>query len=153
MPTSGSGPGARRDPYLSFNFVLEITGLVVGGFREIKGLDSNVEVKEYAEGGRNSYIHKIPGEARFPNLILSRGITDIDAMWSWYFDVAQGIIVRRNARIILLDTDRRQAISWEVTGALPVKWSGPTFDATRSTEVAVEMVELVHRGISKPTRG
>jgi hypothetical protein len=31
-----------------------------------------------------------------------------------------------------------------------VKWMGPQFDASNDTQVAVERVELVHRGMSKP---
>jgi phage tail-like protein len=142
--------GVRLDPYSSFNFLVEVEGLVVGGFREVRGLESNVEVKEYAEGGRNGYLHKIPGETRYPNLVLSRGLTDIDTLWSWYRDVTQGNIVRRNLSLMLLDGQRLPVMWWDIVSAVPIKWSGPTFDASRDSDVAVETVELVHQGIVKP---
>src|SRR5262245_29877385 len=88
---AGAALGRRLDPYLAFNFVVEIEGLLTGGFKEVRGLESNVEIKEYAEGGVNGYIHKIPGETRYPNLVLSRGLTDIDSLWSWYNDVSRGV--------------------------------------------------------------
>jgi hypothetical protein len=39
---------------------------------------------------------------------------------------------------------------WDFMEAYPVKWVGPQLRAESST-VAVETVELVHKGISKPT--
>jgi phage tail-like protein len=35
--------------------------------------------------------------------------------------------------------------TWEFTGALPVKWSGPRLAAS-SRELAVEELEVCHRG-------
>lgn len=142
--------GIRLDPYVAYNFLVEIDGLLAGGFREVRGLESSVEVKEYAEGGVNDHLHKIPGETRYPNLVLARGLTDLDTLWGWYDDVSHGIIKRRNLTIMLLDGRRLPAMWWDVRGALPVKWTGPTLDATRGSEVAVESVELVHQGFVKP---
>ncbi len=51
---------------------------------------------------------------------------------------------------MLLGQHRLPVMWWTIHSAIPVKWSGPTFDATRDAEVAVETVELVHKGISKP---
>lgn len=143
--------GARLDPYHGYNFLVEIDGLLVGGFREVRGLEGSIEVKEYAEGGLNRYSHKFPGEVKYPNLVLSRGLTDIDTMWGWFDDVARGIIKRRNITIMLLDARRLPAMWWDVKAAFPVKWMGPSLDATRGGEVATEGIELAHRGIKKPT--
>src|SRR5689334_3242001 len=62
LSLGGGALGVRQDPYMAFNFLVEINGLLAGGFRDVKGLESHVEVKEYAEGGLNGYIHRIPGE-------------------------------------------------------------------------------------------
>ena len=143
-------PGVRLDPYLGVNFFVEIDGLVAGGFREVHGLESNVEVKEFAEGGVNGYLHKLPGETRYPNLVLSRGLTDVDTLWGWYDDVTRGVVQRRNITVLLLDNQRQPAMWWNVRDALPVKWVGPRLDANGGNEVAAESIELVHRGIVKP---
>src|SRR5689334_9977428 len=121
--------GGRREPLGAYNFVVEIDGLLVGGFSAIQGLDSNVEVEQYTEGGLNGYIHMIPGETRYPNLVLSRGLTDVDTLWNWYEGVTRGVILRRNATILLLDRQRAPVTWWNVRDALPVRWSGPRFDA------------------------
>jgi len=143
--------GIRNDPYIAFNFLVEIEGLLVGGFTEITGLQIETEVKDYREGGLNNYIHKLAGPTRYPsNLILKHGLTDIETLWNWHQDVMQGIIKRKNGTIYLLDRQRIPAMWWDFMEAYPVKWSGPELLANSNT-VAIETIELVHNGISKPT--
>jgi phage tail-like protein len=142
--------GIRNDPYLAFNFLVEIEGLLVGGFSEVTGLEVETEVKDYREGGLNEYIHKLAGPTRYPtNLILKHGLVYIETLWSWHQDVVQGTIERKNGTIYLLDQQRIPLMWWDFMEAYPVKWSGPQLRADSNT-VAVETVELVHRGISKP---
>jgi phage tail-like protein len=142
--------GVRLDPYMPYNFLVEMDGLLTGGFREVHGLESLTEVREYAEGGVNGYLHKIPGETRYPNLVLSHGLTDIDTLWNWYESVSHGVIQRRNMTLMVLDRQRLPVMWWDIREALPVRWRGPTFDASQGNEVAVETVELIHKGIVKP---
>lgn len=142
--------GVRNDPYLSFNFFVEIEGLIVGGFSEVSGLQVETQVHDYQEGGQNEYVHRLPGPARYPsNLILKRGLTDIETLWSWHQDVVAGKIERRNGTVYLLDRMGTPAMWWDFKEAYPAKWSGPDLRAD-SGAVAVETVELVHRGLSKP---
>jgi len=46
-------PGLRKDPYAGFNFLVEIDGLLVGGFTEVTGLQVETESHDYREGGLN----------------------------------------------------------------------------------------------------
>ena len=142
--------GDRADPYLSLNFLVEIEGLVVGGFNEVTGLTIEVEIEEYREGGVNTYVHKLAGPARYPNnLVLKHGLTDSDTLWSWHQDVARGNILRKNGSIMLLDSAGEEQWRWNFVDAYPVRWVGPDLRAG-SAEVAIETLELVHRGLSKP---
>jgi phage tail-like protein len=141
--------GKRKDPYLGFNFLVEVDGIVVGGFSEISGIQMEIEVHDYREGGRNEYIHKLPGPTRYPsNLIFKRGITDSDLLWIWHEFVTFGIVVRFNGSILLLDAAGQEKWRWNFFDAYPVKWIGPQLRAD-SNSVAVETLELVHRGILK----
>ena len=141
--------GDRRDPYLSFHFLVEIEGLVVGGFTEVSGLQVEVEVEEYREGGLNDYIHKLAGPARYPsNLILKHGLTDMDLLWRWHKEVTRGIIKRKSGSIVLLNSAGEEKWRWNFTDAYPVRWVGPDLRAG-AAEVAVETLELVHRGLAK----
>jgi phage tail-like protein len=141
--------GERRDPFLGYNFAVEIEGLVAGGFSEVSGLQTEIEVQDYREGGVNEYIHKRAGPTRYPsNLILKKGMTDSRTLWNWYRDVAQGKVERKNVSVLLLDSTGQEKVRWNFEKAYPVKWVGPDLKGA-ATEVAVETLELAHRGIAK----
>jgi|HubBroStandDraft_5_1064220.scaffolds.fasta_scaffold121742_3 phage tail-like protein len=139
--------GGRNDPYLGFNFAVEIDSMVVGGFSEVSGMEADTEVQEFREGGLNEYMHKRAGPIKYPgNLVLKRGISDAAGLWSWYAEVLQGNIQRKTVSIILLDSACQEQRRWSFQRAYPVKWTGPNFRAV-SSEVAVESVELAHEGL------
>ncbi|HEX9374020.1 MAG TPA: phage tail protein [Roseiflexaceae bacterium] len=143
--------GVRNDPYAAFNFLVEIEGLLVGGFSDVTGLQVEIETQPYREGGLNEYVHLLPGPARYSqNLVLKRGLTDIDTLWSWQQDVVQGKIERRNGTIYMLNRQGIPTMWWDFLQAYPVKWIGPEFRAGTSA-LAFESIELVHRGLSKPS--
>jgi len=138
----------RKDPYLGCNFMVEIEGLVAGGFNEVSGLQTEIEFYEYREGGLNEYTHKRAGPAKYPsNLVLKRGITDVRTLWNWYRQVAQGTIERKNLSVLLLDSTGQEKLRWNFENAYPVKWVGPNLKGS-SSEVAAESVELAHRGLA-----
>jgi phage tail-like protein len=142
--------GIRNDPHMSYNFLVEVEGLIVGGFSEVTGLQVETVVETYREGGLNEYEHKLAGPTRYPaNLILKHGLSDIETLWDWHQDVMRGKIIRKNGTIYLLDGQQLPAMWWDFMEAYPVKWTGPDLRAD-SGVVAVETVELVHRGIAKP---
>jgi phage tail-like protein len=134
------------DPYLSFRFRVEIKNIDVGGFSEVTGLQSEVEVEEFREGGVNEYKHHLAGPARFPaNLVLKHGLMDAGQLWEWERAMTLGNIRRANVSIILLDAAGREKWRWDFKDACPVKWSGPDLRAG-TAEVALETLELTHRG-------
>jgi phage tail-like protein len=145
--------GQRVDPYLAVNFLVEIDGLVAGGFSKVDGLDSTIETQDYVEGGRNEYVHKILKHTAYSAIVLAHGISDVDVLWAWHDRTRRGEIKRRNGTIMLLDRDRTPVMWWNFAEALPVKWVGPSFDAGADAQVAIERIELVHRGITKPNAG
>ena len=111
MATDRVDPYARVDPYLGFNFVVEIKGIQVAGFSEVSGLQVEIEVQDYREGGLNTYIHRLPGPARYPNnLVLKRGLAN-DLLWLWHQDVVNGLIERKNGSIILIDRSEEHTLN------------------------------------------
>ena len=144
------GLGNRLDPYQGFNFLIEIEGLITGGFSQVSGLESEIELETYREGGENRFTHQLPGPTTYSsNLVLKHGLTDIGSLWNWYEATCKGVIKRKNGTIMLLDRQQIPVMYWNFEQALPVKWSGPELDAT-SNEIVFETVELIHRGITKP---
>jgi phage tail-like protein len=137
-----------HDPYMSYNFAVEIGGVVVGGFSEVSGFSSEIELEPYEEGGLNGFVHKFPKHTTYPNLVLSRGLINIDLFYMWYLATSEGLIQQLNGTILLLNSQQIPVLWWTFKKAYPVKWEGPKFNAS-SDEIAVERIELVHQGISK----
>ncbi len=141
--------GLRADPYHGSNFLIEIEGILAGGFSECSGLNVETEFFDYREGGVNEFVHRFATGTKYPPLILKHGLTLIDGLWAWHQDVAHGEITRHNGTIYLLDKQHLPVIWWDFKEAFPVKWTGPDLRAESGT-VAFEGVELSHRGLSRP---
>jgi phage tail-like protein len=143
----------RRDPYLGFKFQVEIDGRDigtakrVGGFSEVTGLQVEIEVHEYREGGVNDHIHRLAGPAKYPsNLILKHGLMDTDLLWKWQQELLEGRVKRWGGAIVLMDSAGQVKWQWAFKHAYPVRWSGPELRAG-TAEVAVETLELAHNGL------
>ena len=142
--------GARSDPFMVFRFQIVLDNQPVGGFSECTGLTLETELKDYAEGGLNTHLHKFPGRTKQTNITLKRGIVD-RSLWDWFYDLSQGQVRFRNGTITVLDPSGSDTMmEWEFTRAFPVKWTGPDLNASQNS-VAVESVELAHHGLRRTT--
>jgi phage tail-like protein len=137
----------RHDPVLVFHFRVKADNEVLGGFNEVSGLDIETDTERFVEGGVNQYEQQLPGPSKFSGrIVLKSGITDSTKVWDWYRAVMAGQVVRKTVSIYLLDSQGNTQRSWVFQGAVPVKWGGPQLKADGS-EVAMETLELVHRGL------
>ena len=135
-------PEARRDPYLNFNFLVQIDGDTVAGFREADLPEARIEVAAYREGNeRSNTLRRLPGRVEYGPLVLRRGFDGDRTLFQWWRDVADGSLDRRNVVIILRDQSGRDVARWAFRDALPTKYSGPSFRA-QGNEVAIESIEL-----------
>jgi phage tail-like protein len=124
------------------------------GFAEVSGLNSELEIEEYREGGRNIGPHRFPKWGRYPNLVCRRGVTSSTLLWDWWTDVVSNSFTlqtgqptpRRNGVILLEGNDHTPIAGWLVFNALPERLVGPGLHA-RSNEIAIETLELSHEGV------
>jgi phage tail-like protein len=129
--------------------LLGVSGVIptVGGFSEVSGLDSSIEMFDYKEGGRNDFVHKFATRASFGNLNFKRGVALTPDLWQWFDKVRQGSFgARRGVTITHLKADGTPGLVWNVARALPLKYTGPSFNAGQSS-VAVESIEMAHEGL------
>lgn len=145
----GAALGRRLDPYFGFNYLIEIDGLLTGGFSQVEGLGGRIEVENVRDGGSLGAPRQQLGGTTWDNLVLTRGLVEIDTLWNWFEATARGVIKRKSGTIVLLDRKQLPITMWNFRGALPVHWSGPSLNAT-SGELAVERLELAHQGLEKP---
>jgi phage tail-like protein len=138
----------RADPFVAFRFEVRVDDLPLGGFSECGGLQLETEVMDYAEGGLNTHLHKLPVRTKQSPIRLKRGVVD-RVLWDWYADLVGGLVVRRNGSILVHDPSGATVVAqWQFRRAYPVKWIGPELNATQN-QVAVETIELVHEGLER----
>ena len=138
----------RIDPYMNFNFLVEIDGITRAGFHEVSGIDSTIDVVEHREGGDNTSPRKLPGLTKHANIVLKRGITDDTQLWQWHLDAVNGTLTRKNGSIVLKDRRGNEVARWNFVNAWPSKWTGPNLTA-EGTDVAIETLELAHEGLER----
>ena len=137
----------RDNPYLNFNFTVDIGVGDELGFSEAEVPSGEIEVIEYREGAdRVNTARKLPGLAKYPNVTLKRGITGRTDLFEWWKSVRDGQVQRRNVTITLLDEQRQPVLRWLLRNAWPVKIEGSSLNAT-GNEVAIETLELAHEGL------
>lgn len=142
------GTAVRIDPYLNFNFLVEIDGITRAAFHEVSGFDSTIDVIEHREGGKNTTPLKLPGMTKHSNIVLKWGMTDDQELYRWHRDVVKGTVLRRNGSIVLLDRRGQEVARWNFFNAWPAKWDGPDFNA-EGNDVAIETLELAHEGVER----
>lgn len=153
-----SGPDLGNDlidPVLSTRFQLTIDGLAIGWFMEVSGLEMTVAVEEFAEGGQNGFVHKLPGRTSWPNLVFKRGITVDDNLMQWVrdssgegFAAKNSKLERRTGVVAILDHVGKPLRSWSLISPFPVRWTGPRFSATDAASALTEEVEVAHHGFT-----
>ena len=136
----------RNDPYVAFNYLIEIGGIRAGGFNEVSGLDGEIEPVDYRNGDEDFVARKLPGMKKYPNIVLKRGIIgDLDA-FQWFQAGAAGAVDRREGAIIMRDEERNEVMRWKFVRGWACKYTGPSLKAD-SSAVAIETIEICHEGL------
>lgn len=139
----------------SYNFLLEIQGVIndtktiVGGFKSVSGMDSETEVIEFKQGN-DTVVRKKPGRTTYANIVLERGYTATDDLWTWRKNIEDGKIDRRSGSIIVLDQDGQTEVArYNFYEGWPCKWYVPDMNSDTSG-MAIEKIEI---GVEKIERG
>jgi phage tail-like protein len=140
--------GDIPDPYMNFNFLVEIQGIISAGFHQVSGLDVTIDVVEHREGGRNNTTRKLLGLTKHGNLQFRKGMTDSMVLHDWHRRNAEGATERHNGSIIVLDRAGNPVARWDFIRAWPTKYQGPEFNA-EGNDVAIELLELAHEGLKR----
>jgi phage tail-like protein len=140
MEVDGMSNGTRVDPYKNFNFRVEIDSMTIAGFSECTGLETEVAVIEYREGG-DFLTRKLPGRPKYGDITLKRGVAQPAELEHWHRKILDGVPDRRNGVIILLDDERSEVVRWRFFNAFPRKWEGPALRA-EGNDVAIEALVL-----------
>ena len=141
------------DPSPSFRFHIKIDGVEAARFSECNGLDFDMEVFDYKEGGLNSTLHRLPGRWKYSNINLKKGIaTDGKPLWDWVKSVVQGAdtgtFTTHTLTVTLFDVSGKNPVrAWVYQDAYPIKWAATALTADQNA-IAIETLTLAHQGLT-----
>ena len=125
-----------------------------GAFQECSGLEVEMDVHEYQEGGRNDGVIRQVGRAKYPNIVLKRGMFYDDSgalnldLWGWLQGVVSGTrpVPRYDGVIEVLSVGDTVVATWVFDRGVPAKVRGPELNA-RTGEIAIEELTIAHEGL------
>ena len=130
------------------------TPLGDGGFQECSGLEVEMDVQEYLEGGRNDGIIRRAGRAKYSPIILKRGMfftagASVNReLWAWIQGVVAGArpIARYDGIIQVINVGNDVVATWVFDRGLPAKIRGHELNA-KTGEIAIEELHIAHEGL------
>jgi phage tail-like protein len=144
-------------PPSCFHFKVELNGVDGANsdteqrFQEVSGLSVEVETETLREGGENRFEYKLPKRAKYPNLVLKRGLLKGTAFLNWfksamntYFIVAVYDFKPADITVTLLDEADQPVAIWNVVQAYPLKWSMSDLKSSENA-VVIETMELAYQ--------
>lgn len=137
-------------PPVGFHFKVEVLGLDRAvdddvRFSEVGGLGFEVATEEVPEGGENRFIQRYPLRAKYPDLVLKRGLLKSSAIWDWTRDCIENLDIKpKNVDVKLLNENHEPLITWHLVGAYPVKWAVTDLNAANNA-IVVESLQLAYQ--------
>lgn len=140
-------------PPVGFHFKVEVLGLDGNvdddvRFTEVGGLSFEVATEEVPEGGENRFSQRYPLRAKYPDLVLKRGLLKGSAIWDWVRDCTENLaITPKSVDVKLLDESHQPLLTWHLVGAYPVKWAVSDLNAANNA-IVVESLQLSYQYFS-----
>jgi phage tail-like protein len=136
-------------PPVGFHFKVEVLGLPPNDhdvrFTEISGLSVEMSTEEVAEGGENRFVQKYPVRAKYPDLVLKRGLLLNSEVINWIRKCIEDLVIQpKNIDIKLLNEEHQPLLTWHVVNAYPTKWAVSDFNASNNV-VMIESIQLFYQ--------
>ena len=138
----------RERPYSNYNFLVDLgtgeTGGPQAAFCEVILPASTIDSIEYRSGNeKESEIRKIPGRARYGNVIFKRGVIGALDLYSWWNDIRNGDVQSFRTVTVLLQNEERTAVvlTWKFLRAWPTRYEFSPLEA-KGKETLIEILEL-----------
>ena len=136
-------------PPVGFHFRVQVLDLAATDddmrFTEVAGLSMELASEEVPEGGENRFVQKYPTRAKYPDLVLKRGMMLSSKVAEWIRECVQDLrITPKNVDITLLNEQHEPLLTWHVHKAWPTKWSVSDLNAT-SNSFVVETLQLSYQ--------
>jgi len=145
-------PDSNKDPVRANSFSLKLQGGIEAFFREAGGFGSENEVIEHRQQSKDGRVVLIkqPGNLKWQNISLKRGITEDLKLWDWRKKVVDGQIAeaRQDGSIMGYDEKGTLQVQYDFVNGWPCKWTASDMNAD-GNEVIVEEIEIAHEGLKR----
>ena len=133
-------------PLTGFHFSVSFDSLpsrpVDSRFQDVSGLDVEMEMDSFTEGGQNRFTWQLPRRTRYSDIVLKRGKISDSAIVKWCKDAMEHFVFSPvNITISLLNEKHEPVQSWYVVNAIPKKWSLSNFNAEENS-IVIESITL-----------
>jgi phage tail-like protein len=144
---------ANEDLAGSYFFLLSLGGAEAAGyFKECAGLSSEHEVVTHsaADAQGKTLVQKFPGQLKWSNITLKRGIDKDMQLWDWRQKVLDGNLPesRKDGTIEVVDWQGETVLTFSFVRAWPCRYSAPGLNAG-ANEILVEEIEIAHEGFTR----
>lgn len=136
-------------PPPAFHFVVRVAELPPSAhdmcFSDVGGLSVESVTEEVPEGGENRFVQKYPARAKYPELVLKRGLLVRSEVFDWVRRCILDLDIQpKDLDVILLDTEHQPLFAWHVVRAYPTKWAIADLNAS-ANGVAVETLQFFYQ--------
>jgi len=140
---------ANYYPPVGFHFKVEVLGLPPSDFdvrfAEVGGLAVEMGTEEVAEGGENRFLQKYPTRAKYPELVLKRGLLRNSEVWKWMRQCIEDYRIEpKSVDVKLLNESHEPLLTWHLVGAYPTKWAVSDLNAANNA-VVIETLQLYYQ--------
>jgi phage tail-like protein len=114
-------------------------------FQEVSGLTVTTQFEDWAEGGENRFVHKLPTRLQYSDLVLKRGKFLGSGVLQWARQAVENFeFSPTNVMISLLTSDHIPLYNWYVVGAVPQQLEISGIDAMQNG-IVVETLTLKYQ--------
>lgn len=117
-------------------------------FQEVSGLEVEMEMESFVEGGQNRITWQVPKRTRYSDLTLKRGMFTNSGVVLWCRAAFENFLFQPvDISIALLNEQHQPLQTWYVVNAIPKKWSVSSFNAQENS-IVVESITLSYQYFS-----
>ncbi len=129
-------------------FSVEIDGITLAFFTGCSGLSLEFDVMEYkniANAGSIKTTTKIPGKAKYAEVVLKRGFTPSTDLRDWFNEVVDATkeTPYKTGSIVIYDRTQKEVARFSLLNMWPSKMSASNLNAA-TDEVMIEELTMQH---------
>lgn len=114
-------------------------------FQEVAGLEVEMEMETFVEGGQNRFTWQVPKRTRYSDLTLKRGLFIGSGILLWCRNAFENFLFEpANLTIALLNEQHVPLHTWFVVNAIPKKWTVSHFNAEENS-IVIEAITLSYQ--------